>query len=78
MKAVVTRVDEMLEIDRRHPPPVLGGEMKRVFFAMRNTQLENLDDELMGYFLAGMDGVDKVLHRIEKRRMERRKQVEQI
>lgn len=75
MTAVVTRVDEMLEIDPQDTRHLFWEEMKRVFFAMRDTEPEDLDDELMGDFLAAMDGVANVLHRIERRRNERQKQV---
>ncbi len=49
--------------------------MKQVSFAMRDAEPEDLDDELMGDFLTAMDEVANVLHRIERRRNERQKQV---
>lgn len=74
MTAIVARVDELLEIDPQDTRHLFWEEMKRVFFAMRDTEPEDLDDELMDDFLAAMDGVANVLHRIEKRRNERQKQ----
>ena len=56
--------------DTRH---LFWEEMKRLFFAMRDTEAEDLDDDVMGEFLQAMDGVSNVLHRIEKRRRERLK-----
>ncbi len=74
MSSVVARVDEMLEIDPSDTRHLFWEEMKRLFFAMREVEQEDLDDEIMGQFLAAMDGVSNVLFRIEKRRRERQKQ----
>ena len=74
MTAVVGRVDEMLEIDPSDTRHLFWEEMKRLFFAMRDTEPEDLDDEMMGEFLSAMDGISNVLYRIEKRRQERHKQ----
>ncbi|MCA1634460.1 MAG: hypothetical protein LC802_12390 [Acidobacteria bacterium] len=48
-------------------------EMKRLFYAMREIELEDLDEETMDDFLAAMDGVSNVLFRVERRRQERHK-----
>jgi hypothetical protein len=74
MRGVVSRVDEMLEIDPSDTRHLFWEEMKRLFFAMRDTEVEDLDDELMSDFLQAMDGVSNVLYRLEKRRKERHKQ----
>jgi len=74
MEAVVARVDEMLEIDPSDTRHLFWEEMKHLFFAMRDTEPEDLDDEMMGEFLSAMDGISNVLYRIEKRRQERHKQ----
>lgn len=75
MMTVVARVDEMLEIDPHDTRHLFWEEMKRVFFAMRDSEPEDLDNELMGDFLAAMDKVMNVLQRIGKRRVERQKHV---
>jgi len=74
MASVVEKVDEMLEIDPNDARHLFWEEMKRIFFAMREVEPEDLDDEIMEEFLSAMDGVSNVLHRIEKRRRERNKQ----
>ncbi len=74
MTAVVGRIDEMLEIDPSDTRHLFWEEMKRLFFAMRDTEAEDLDDELMSEFLTAMDGVSNVLYRLERRRKERHKQ----
>lgn len=74
MASVVAQVDELLEIDPQDTRHLFWEETKRIFFAMREVEQEDLDDEIMGQFLAAMDGVSNVLYRIEKRRRERQKQ----
>ena len=74
MALVIEKVDEMLEIDPADTRHMFWEEMKRIFFAMREVEPEDLDDEIMEEFLSAMDGVSNVLHRIEKRRRERNKQ----
>jgi len=71
MTEVVAHVDELLEIDPQDARHLFWEEMKRIFYAMREVQLEDLDEETMEEFMAAMDGVSNVLHRIEKRRQAR-------
>jgi hypothetical protein len=71
MASVIARADELLEIDPQDTRHLFWEEMKRIFFAMREIQLEDLDDETMEEFMSAMDHVSNVLFRIEKRRRER-------
>lgn len=71
MTQVVAHVDELLEIDPQDARHLFWEEMKRIFYAMREVQLEDLDEETMEEFMAAMDGVSKVLYRIEKSRQAR-------
>lgn len=71
LTSVVTKVDELLEVDPADTRHMFWEEMKRLFFAMREIEPEDLDEETMNDFLQAMDGVSNVLHRIEKRRQAR-------
>jgi hypothetical protein len=73
MASVITQVDELFEIDPQDARHLFWEEMKRIFFAMREVQLEDLDDEILDEFMAAMDQISNVLHRIEKRRQARQK-----
>lgn len=73
MGAVIAKVDEMLEVDPSDARHMFWEEMKRLFYAMREIELEDLDEETMDDFLAAMDGVSNVLFRVERRRQERHK-----
>ncbi|HVG33970.1 MAG TPA: hypothetical protein VM911_12855 [Pyrinomonadaceae bacterium] len=68
LTSVVTKVDELLEIDPADTRHMFWEEMKRLFFAMREIEPEDLDEETIADFLRAMDGVSNILHRIEKRR----------
>jgi hypothetical protein len=48
--------------------------MKRLFFAMKEIEPEDLGEETMNDFLSAMDGVSNVLYRIEARRRRKREQ----
>lgn len=74
MAAVVARADELLEIDPSDTRHMFWEEMKRLFFAMREVEPEDLYGETMDEFLQAMDHVSNVLQRIEKRRQARVRQ----
>jgi hypothetical protein len=69
--AAVAKVDEMLEVDPSDTRHLFWEEMKRLFFAMREVEPEDLDDEILEQFLSAADGLSNVLHRLERRRAER-------
>ena len=71
LTSVVTKVDELLEVDPADTRHMFWEEMKRLFFAMREIEPEDLDEETLADFLQAMDGVSNVLYRIEKRQQAR-------
>lgn len=71
MAPVVERVDELLEIDPSDARHLFWEEMKRLFFAMREIEPDDLDEQILSDFMAAMDEVSKVLYRIELRRRKR-------
>ena len=78
MAAVVALADELLEIDPQDSRHLFWEEMKRIFYAMREVRLEDLDEETMEEFMTAMDHVSKVLFRIEKRRRERERSLNRL
>jgi len=78
MSQIVGHVDELLEIDPQDARHLFWEEMKRIFYAMREVRLEDLDEEAMEEFMAAMDGVSNVLYRIEKRRKSREVKIEKL
>ena len=73
MASVAEKVDEMLEVDPSDARHMFWEEMKRLFYAMREIEPEDLDEETMDDFLQAMDGVSNVLFRVERKRQERHK-----
>jgi len=73
MAAVIERADELLEIDPSDARHLFWEEMKRLFFAMREIQPEDLDEQILSDFMRAMDEVSKVLYRIESRRRRRQR-----
>jgi len=68
---VVANADELLEIDPSDARHMFWEEMKRLFYAMKENNPEDLDEETMDDFLAAMDGASNVIVRIERRRQGR-------
>jgi hypothetical protein len=76
MVGVVQQVDELLEIDPSDKRHLFYEEMKRLFYAMREIQPEDLDDESLDQFMAAADQLSNAIYSIELRR--RKKQVSKM
>lgn len=77
MASVVAKVDKMLEVDPSDTRHLFWEEMKRLFYAMREVEPEDLDEVVMGEFLAAVDQVSNVLFKIERNRRDRLKLLNQ-
>lgn len=71
MTQVVAKVDELLEIDPADQRHFFYEEMKRLFYAMREIEPEDLDDEMIERFMTVADEMSNVLHSIELKRRRR-------
>jgi hypothetical protein len=76
--AAIQRVDELLEIDPSDTRHIFWEEMKRLLFALREIQPEDLDDQILDDFTAAMDDVSNVLYKIELRRRKREEQPQKM
>lgn len=76
--AAIRRVDEMLEIDPSDTRHIFWEEMKRLLFALREIQPEDLDDKILNDFTTAMDEVSNVLYKIELRRRKRDQQSQKM
>jgi len=52
--------------------------MKRLFYAMREIQPEDIDDELLEQFMAAADGLSNAIYAIELKRQKREKKVKKL
>lgn len=71
MAAVVAKTDELLKVDPTDARHLFWEEMKRLFYAMKEVEPEDLNEETMDDFLAAIDGVSNILNKIERKRRER-------
>ena len=71
MTAIVQKVDELLEIDPADKRHIFYEEMKRLFYAMREIEPEEVDEEALERFMAAADELSNVIHSIEMKRRQR-------
>ena len=62
---------QMLEIDPSDKRHLFYEEMKRFFYAMREIEPEDVDDESLDEFMAAADQLSNAIFRIELRRRQR-------
>jgi hypothetical protein len=78
MTNVVQKVDELLEIDPADKRHFFYEEMKRLFYAMREIQPEDIDDESLDQFMAAADQLSNAIYAIELKRRRQRKVVKLV
>jgi len=74
----VHKTDELLEVDPSDKRHLFYEEMKRLFYAMREIQPEDIDDELLEQFMAAADGLSNAIYAIELKRQKREKKVKKL
>jgi hypothetical protein len=78
MSGVLQKVDEMLEIDPSDKRHLFYEEMKRLFYAMRDVQPEDIDDESLNEFMTAADQLSNAIYRIELKRRQRAKDLRKM
>jgi hypothetical protein len=73
MADVVQKVDELLEIDPSDKRHLFYEEMKRFFYAMREIEPEDVDDESLDEFMTAADQLSNAIYKIELKRRQREK-----
>ncbi len=71
MTAIVLKVDELLEIDPADKRHIFYEEMKRLFYAMREIEPEDVDEEILERFMSASDELSNVIYSIELKRRQR-------
>jgi hypothetical protein len=72
MSGILQKVDEMLEIDPSDKRHLFYEEMKRLFYAMREVQMEDIDDASLNESMTA-DQLSNAIYRIELKRRQREK-----
>ena len=67
----VQKADDLLEVDPSDKRHLFYEEMKRLFYAMRESQPEDVDDESLDEFMKAADGLSNALYAIELKRQKR-------
>ena len=78
MTRVIAKVDELLEIDPANQRHFFYEEMKRLFYAMREVEAEDLDDATLERFMAAADEMSNILHSLELKRRLREKKAQRF
>jgi hypothetical protein len=78
MATVLAKADELLEVDPSDSRHVFWEEMKRIFFAMREIEPEDLNEEVLSQLMDAVDELSNALNRVEQLRAKRRKRAENI
>lgn len=73
MAQLLAKADELLEVDPSDSRHIFWEEMKRIFFAMREVEPEDLNDEVLADLMGAVDELSNVLVRIERFRAKRQR-----
>jgi hypothetical protein len=76
MATVLAKADELLEVDPSDSRHVFWEEMKRIFFAMREIEPEDLNEEVLSQLMDAVDELSNALNRVEQIRVKRLKKAE--
>lgn len=71
----VQKADDLLEVDPSDKRHLFYEEMKRLFYAMREIQPEDVDDESLEEFMNAADQLSNAIYAIELRRQKREQKV---
>jgi len=75
MAQAVQKADDLLEVDPADKRHLFYEEMKRLFYAMREIEPEDVDDESLDKFMAAADQLSNAIYAIELRKKQREKRV---
>jgi hypothetical protein len=78
MATVLAKADELLEVDPSDSRHVFWEEMKRIFFAMREIEPEDLNEDVMSQLMDAVDELSNALNRIEQIRAKRLRKSENL
>ncbi len=78
MTQVIAKADELLEIDPADQRHIFYEEMKRLFYAMRDIEPEDIDDAGLEAFMRAADELSNVLYVFELKRRQREKKTRKI
>lgn len=78
MATVLAKADELLEIDPSDSRHIFWEEMKRIFFAMKEIEPEDLNEVVLGQLMDAVDELSNALNKVEQARAKRLKRAESL
>jgi hypothetical protein len=78
MAEAVQKADDLLEVDPSDKRHLFVEEKKRLFYAIREIQPEDIDDESLDEFMSAADGLSNALYAIELKRQKRERKVKKL
>ena len=75
MREAVQKADDLLEVDPSDKRRLFYEEMKRLFYAMREIEPEDVDDDSLEEFMAAADQLSNAIYAIELKKQRREKKV---
>lgn len=78
MTEAVQKTDALLEVDPSDKRHLFYEEMKRLFYAMREIQPEDVDDDSLEEFMRAADELSNAIYAIELKRQKREQKVRRI
>jgi hypothetical protein len=75
MREAVQKADDLLEVDPSDKRHLFYEEMKRLFYAMREIEPEDMDDQSLEEFMAAADQLSNAIYAIELKKRQREKRV---
>ena len=75
IREAVQKADDLLVVDPSDKRHLFYEEMKRLFYAMREIEPEDVDDESLDKFMAAADQLSNAIYSIELKKRQREKKV---
>jgi len=74
----VQKADQLLEVDPADKRHLFYEEMRRLFYAMREIQPEDIDEQSLEEFMAAADQLSTTIYAIELKRQKREQKVRKL
>lgn len=78
MAQSVQKADDLLEVDPADKRHLFYEEMKRLFYAMREIEPEDVDDDSLEEFMKAAGGLSNAIYAIELKRQKRQQKVRKL
>ena len=78
IREAVQKADDLLVVDPSDKRHLFYEEMKRLFYAMREIEPEDVDDQSLEEFMAAADQLSNAIYAIELKKRQREKKMQKL